>query len=455
MTSREVRDPVHGLIDLSPLEWQVVDSAPFQRLRGVQQLAYTHLVYPGARHSRFEHCLGAAHIAGETADSVNRQADEKVIDRGRVRLAALLHDIGHGPFSHVSEMVFEKRTGRTHVHEAISAAIVRHHPALQEIVEEEQGEWVSDLLAGTGHGAKRSAEKDLIAGPADIDKLDYLLRDSHFCGVNYGRYDLDKVIESARYKHDVAGSKLAYHLDGIYALEEMLLARYHMHRQVYGHRTRVATDLMLIRSMELGLEEGLLPTDMFEPPGEIGAEYVDEYVQWDDHSVVHALLGGPDGSAAASMMRALIERRLLKRVDHVTYAELEETFGRELAGYIIEADEETLDDSLPEIEASIAHAVETDPYWVVVHYDRRDSPILRPFTAKIEGKDVVLVDDQGQIGLLHDESEVFGRGEVEPHRAIALYLRPPGDDLDLLDPQMTHDRLMAGLEELGHAAIQV
>ena len=122
--------------------------------------------------------------------------------------------------------------------------------------------WIAELLTGTGHGARRSVERDIVAGPADIDKLDYLLRDSRFCGVEYGRYDLDKVIESARVLSDPPGTALAFHEDGTYALEEMLLARYHMHRQVYGHRTRVATDRMLVRAKTLGVQSGMLPADV-------------------------------------------------------------------------------------------------------------------------------------------------------------------------------------------------
>lgn len=443
---------MHGLLPLFAKEWQVVDTAAFQRLRGVQQLAYTHLVYPGARHSRFEHCLGAAHIAGRTAESVNKEAGEDVLDVEKVRLAALVHDIGHGPFSHVSEMVYEKRTGRSHIHEAISAAIVSHDQELSQIIDDETRQWVSELLSGTGHGARRSAARDLVAGPADIDKLDYLLRDSHYCGVNYGRYDLDKVVEAARYQEDVAGSKLAYHMDGIYAIEEMLLARYHMHRQVYGHRTRIATDLMLIRSMQLGIDEGLLPIEIFEPPVEMDSEFVSNYIAWDDHAVVRRLLDGPDGSRARKMMESLTRRRLLKRVDYLAYSDLQDSFGRELAGYIIEAEESILDTQLPSIEAAIAERVGIDPEWVAIYYDRKASPILRPFTAKIEGKDVVLVDDGGRIGVFHDESEVFSRGEAEPHRAISLYIRPGEEGLD---QDAVRDGLFSGLEELGQAAIQV
>lgn len=183
LTSKEVRDAVHGLISLTPDEWRVVDSRPFQRLRGVQQLAMTHLVYPGARHSRFEHCVGACYVAGRLADRLAAIAPSKMTnDRvAMVRAAALTHDIGHGPFSHVSEFVFEQLTGGEHIHEKISAAILRTDEQVRAALGTERSEWAANLLAGEGHGAKRSVERDIVAGPADIDKLDYLLRDSHFC----------------------------------------------------------------------------------------------------------------------------------------------------------------------------------------------------------------------------------------------------------------------------------
>ena len=102
----------------------MVDSPAFQRLRRVHQLAMTYLVYPGARHSRFEHCIGACDVGGRLAESVNAAAKNQVVNVSRVRAAALCHDLGHGPFSHVGEFVFEELAGRSHVHEQISAATV-------------------------------------------------------------------------------------------------------------------------------------------------------------------------------------------------------------------------------------------------------------------------------------------------------------------------------------------
>jgi HD superfamily phosphohydrolase len=149
MTSREVRDPVHNLIQLSPTEWRVIDSPAFQRLRRVQQLAMTHLVYPGARHSRFEHCIGACHVGRGIAEAINEGQAERILDVERIRLAALCHDLGHGPFSHVSDFVYEQLTGRRHIHEQISAGIVRHHRPIRDAVGDQAAEWVAQLLEGS------------------------------------------------------------------------------------------------------------------------------------------------------------------------------------------------------------------------------------------------------------------------------------------------------------------
>ena len=189
--------------------------------------------------------------------------------------------------------------------------MVRYHEPIRSALDADS-EWIAELLSGTGHGARRSAARDIIAGPADMDKLDYLLRDSHYCSVKYGRYDIDKVIEAARLVRKSDGQYLAYHRDGVFAIEGMLLARYHMHRQVYGHKTRLATDKMLMRAMLYGVEEGLIPRRVFAPEN-LDADFVAEYLGWDDYRTI-AALSGAQGSRAGEMARALIGRRLMKRV---------------------------------------------------------------------------------------------------------------------------------------------
>lgn len=296
MPSEEVRDAIHGLIRMTPKEWEVIGTFAFQRLRGIQQLAMTNLVYPSARHSRFEHSIGACHVAGRIAKKLELESEELV------RLAALVHDIGHGPFSHVSEEVMKK-------HEYVSAAVVRHDASVRTALGDDMADHIADLLVQAGTGKKRSIERDIIAGPADADKFDYLLRDSFFCGVEYGRYDLDKVIEAARRAEEYADVwALGFHEDAVYALEEMVLARHHMHRQVYGHKTRLATDLMLVRAMKLGIEEGVLPKETFAPPddAELDDEFVQGFLKWDDARVTRVLCTKED-KVSGEMMRSLVE----------------------------------------------------------------------------------------------------------------------------------------------------
>jgi HD superfamily phosphohydrolase len=455
VASTEVRDAVHGLIELPPQAWDVVDSMPFQRLRGVQQLAMTHLVYPGARHSRFEHCIGASYIAWLLADRLKRKGYTD-IDPERVRLAALVHDIGHGPFSHVSEEVFERLTGLEKIHEKISAAIVRHHSEVNAALGDDTADWISQLLSGTGHALRRSVERDIIAGPADIDKLDYLLRDSHYCGVQYGRYDLDKMIEVARAIPEIgAKSALAFHQEGIYALEEMLLARYHMHRQVYGHKTRIATDRMLVRAMELGVEEGILDTAVFAPPEALDADFVNAYMQWDDAEVTKTLLKA-EGSRANEVMSALVRRRLFKRILRFSQEDLRAEFGRQLVGYIIRPGDGVLATHLPDIENRIAAELGIDGHWVTLYWEDLKSPISTRYDVMVAANDIMIVDDTNKVFIFREQSEVFTQGEQPPRHFISLYLRPPNDK-PLPDDTRSRIRtiVVSGLEVIGKSTASV
>jgi HD superfamily phosphohydrolase len=448
VTSKEVRDPVHGLIELSATEWRVVDSPAFQRLRGVQQLAMTHLVYPGARHSRFEHCIGACHIAGRLGQGIGLDAAGVT----RLRAAALCHDLGHGPFSHVSEAVFESRTGLHHVHERISAAIIRHHEPIRAALGEETSEWAAQLLEGSGHAVRRTAERDIVAGPADIDKLDYLLRDSLYCGVRYGEYDLDKIVESARLVSRRDASYLAYHRDGIFAVEAMLLARHHMHRQVYGHRTRVVTDRMLVRALDLGVDEGVLPESVFAPTL-FDATFVEEYLTWDDARVTSVLTGS--GGAAGAMMQDLMARRLLKRVVRLGFDELMAALDeRVTVGYALRPVGLT-QERVRDAEAAIADAAGVDPVGVVLHWEQLQNPVGGGGdSARVDDKDVLVTDDDGKVQSFSEVSEIFGQPAAAPKWTVSVYLRPrPGDDSQRFEAAArTREAAVSALRDIGHAS---
>lgn len=260
----EIRDVIHGLIERSSLEVKIINTPVFQRLRRIRQLALAHLVYPGAHHTRFEHCLGTMHIAGRISEKLKEDGHLLDKDVDNIRLAALLHDIGHGPFSHVSEHLLGKYSDsenvdiaqeRDKIHEIVTRDIIQKDPDLKKIIPEQQRQEIITLL--NKYGIK-DFKGDIVSGPLDADKLDYLLRDNYHTGVKYGLYDLDKIIESLRViRFGDEESFLGIDEEGIYALEQLIMAKYHMTTQVYFHRIRGITDSMIIRGTELAVEEGL------------------------------------------------------------------------------------------------------------------------------------------------------------------------------------------------------
>lgn len=253
-TGLEIRDPIHGFIYREPHEQEIVDSSTFQRLRRLKQLALANLVYPGANHTRFDHSLGAFHVAGRVAQRFGLDATETKL----IRLAALLHDIGHPPFSHVSEPILKKHSGdriklkpKQQVHELISAQIIREDPALSGLILDSDRQKIVRLLAGEFGYALL---KDIVSGPIDVDKQDYLLRDSYFCGVRYGLYDIERLLNCMVVHDDGEDRFLAISKDGIHVLEQFVLAKYYMTTQVYRHRIRLITDEMIGRAISLGIE---------------------------------------------------------------------------------------------------------------------------------------------------------------------------------------------------------
>lgn len=212
----EIRCPVHGFVHMNDWEMAVVSELAFQRLRRIRQLAWTDEVYPGAMHTRFEHSLGVMHTATLLYDAIVRNSaevlkaelayDKAGLERYRqlVRLAALVHDVGHSPFSHAAEDLFPKRDeedGRgNYRHEHYSAEIVRTH--LRSAIEDHplnnnygfKADDVAALLEGSASAKQGIFWRDLLDGQMDADRMDYLLRDSHHAGVQYGRFDLHRLI---------------------------------------------------------------------------------------------------------------------------------------------------------------------------------------------------------------------------------------------------------------------
>jgi HD superfamily phosphohydrolase len=328
----EIRDPIHGFIILKGEEVEIIGSSVFQRLRRIRQLAFANLVYPGALHTRFDHTLGVFHLAERMAVSGSLDPDQKRL----VRLAALLHDLGHGPFSHVTEQVLEifanheelsrqlggKKPDK--IHELVTQDILSSDASLNRILGKQRIEDVRNLLS---RGHEDPVLKAIISGPLDADKQDYLLRDSFFCGVKYGIFDIDRLHLIFEFKSDSHNEKtLMVAADGVHTLEQFVLAKYFLTAQVYGHRVRRITDQMIVRAIVLGIEEDgidqLRDLFMYSPQESFCANFV----QWDDWRFMNAF-GAADSKRGycQDLIVRLTERKLLKEVFDAPQSELPES----------------------------------------------------------------------------------------------------------------------------------
>ena len=327
--SRDIRDPVFGFISINGTESNIVNSPIFQRLRRIRQLAFAHLVYPGALHTRFEHSLGVCHIASLLADSLGLESDKKKL----IRLAALLHDIGHGPFSHVSEEALEIYTDREKLPKTLNKTDKIHEQITAEIIKTDS-DWNRPIAAtdrdiiikilGPGYGDPLL--HSIVSGPIDADKQDYLLRDSLFCGVKYGVFDIGQLHRELRsVDNPVEGKHLMISEDGIPALEQFVLAKYHITNQVYRHRVRLITDQMLIRSITLGID-----IDQIEELKKIYTydgtpDFVREYLAWDDSKFLVTFTDDKfEGKYCHDLLTRLNERRLFKEIYKEPIKELPE-----------------------------------------------------------------------------------------------------------------------------------
>ncbi|MCE9554601.1 MAG: HD domain-containing protein [Planctomycetes bacterium] len=286
----EVRDPIHVFVKLDSDERKVLDSAPFQRLRHVHQLALTYLIYPGATHKRFEHSLGVMELATRIYDVVANpenltddikntlaelgSPEKRAYWRRVLRMAALCHDMGHLPFSHAAEELLPAGTN----HEAISAAIIRS-PMMQSMWNDLTPPLRTEDVVKIAIGPKEAKDlkfttwetlvAEMIVGDSfGADRMDYLLRDSYHAGVPYGHFDHYRLIDTLRIlpppprdeKANAMAPELGVELGGIRSAEAMMLARYFMYSQLYFHAIRRIYNVHLIDFLRLWLHGGKFDT---------------------------------------------------------------------------------------------------------------------------------------------------------------------------------------------------
>lgn len=281
-----IRDSVHGNLHLDDFEIKLVDTAQIQRLRRIKQLGFTSLIYPGANHSRFEHSIGTMYLASRLADHLNLDNDKKRI----LRTCALLHDAGHGPFSHVSEAVLDE------AHEVLTERVIKNSHLGELLSEEFDLNQIIDIING------KSVLGQAISGELDVDRMDYLLRDSHYTGVAYGIIDVERLIHNMKLENNLVLDK-----KGVQAAESTLLARYFMYPSVYQHHTTRIVNAMFRRCLRKLIENK-----------EVDAKTIYKY---DDADII--TLSRNQSGFVGEMMNKLDNRDLLKNVSSLKLSDLE------------------------------------------------------------------------------------------------------------------------------------
>ena len=301
-THLDIIDPIHDFVRVNSNELKIIDTSIFQRLRRIRQLSGAHLIYPGAQHTRFEHSLGVMHIASMAGHALNEKGIVSSDNIQNLRFAGLLHDIGHGPFSHLFEELLQKRK-------------MSHEDIGRDIILKTQ---IGDLISANGFNKKLITElafgdskfqfmNEIISGALSADIMDYLLRDGYFTGAEHAKIDHNRLT----YSLDVYKNKLALEKSALVNFETMMISRYQMFKAVYFHKTVRAGEVMLLESMYLAEEElGLSSTSL------------NEYLKLTDEVILSKLLNLPERNSKLRIAKKIatdyLNRNLFKSVFEVS-----------------------------------------------------------------------------------------------------------------------------------------
>ena len=299
MAHLDIIDPIHDFVRVYDNELKIIDTPIFQRLRRIRQLSGAHLIYPGAQHTRFEHSLGVMHIASMAGQALAEKGVVSSDDIQNLRLAGLLHDIGHGPFSHLFEEIFEEK--RKISHEDLGRDI---------ILKTEIGDIISKngfdkkLITKLAFGdSKLQFMNEIISGVLSADIMDYLLRDGYFTGAEHAKIDHHRLTHSL----DVYKNKLALDKSSLVNFETMMISRFQMFKAVYFHKTVRAGEVMLLEAMDLAEDElGLSSMNL------------DEYLKLSDDVILAKLLNLPEHNSKLKASKKIatdyLNRNLFKSV---------------------------------------------------------------------------------------------------------------------------------------------
>lgn len=316
-----IRDSVYGDINLNYFEVKIMDMPQFQRLRRIKQLGLISLIYPGATHTRFEHSIGTMNLGSKLAEELELEKEEIEL----IRTSALLHDIGHGPFSHVSEGVLSVP------HEELTKHVITKTPMRDLLEEKFNVNEIADIINGKGYLGP------IVSGELDVDRMDYLLRDSHNTGVAYGIIDYERIISNLKLEDG-----LILDIKGVQAAEGALVSRYFMYPSVYQHHTTRIVNSMFRRALKRIIDEKIINEK--------------DIYKYDDADII-GIFRHCDNEFANDIMHKLDTRQIMKRVKTIRL----NNFKYPEKMYRIEADE------LRKVEEEIAEDYDLDKDYVYIN----------------------------------------------------------------------------------------
>jgi len=357
-THLDIIDPIHDFVRVNQSELEVIDTPIFQRLRRIKQLSGAHLIYPGAQHTRFEHSLGVMHIASMACQSLLEKSIIPLDQIQNLRFAGLLHDIGHGPFSHLFEEILQKNQK------------LSHEDMGRDIIQKTE---VGDLISRNGLNKKSIADiafghskhqfmNEVISGALSADIMDYLLRDGYFTGAEHAKIDHKRLT----YSLDVYKNQLALDKSALVNFETMIISRYQMFKAVYFHKTVRAGEVMLLEAMRLAEDElGLSSLDL------------DEFLKLSDETVITKLLNLPEHNSKLRASKKIaidyLNRNLFKCVFERTISST-----NTISAKITE-----------ELKERIAKKVNTEPNQI--HLDTSTTHSIPMTPTNKESKSVILI----------------------------------------------------------------
>ena len=319
--TKVLKDPVHSYIHIHyEVIWNCLDSKEFQRLRRIRQLGGDFQVYPTAEHSRFSHSLGVYEIVRRMVTEVKSLCVELTeYEKVCVMLAGLLHDVGHGPFSHAFENI------TNHSHEEYTAKIILGNTELNAILRAVSEKLPQDIVSIIQHTHENDILNQIVSGQLDADRMDYLLRDSYFTATSYGQFDLERILRTMRVRKTNEGRKvIVVKYTGIHSVEDYIMARYQMYWQVYYHPVARSYEAVFIQLFNRLKDIFKVDKDYFEdmkvliPFLEKSEVSVEEYFKLDENSLLYccALIQDKEDKIAADLARRLQNRNLFEYVDY-------------------------------------------------------------------------------------------------------------------------------------------